>query len=348
MKDTEEAVLPWPVPSERLLQELGLLLGQLPFGCWWKIIWCFCPLPWWQCWGGCVDFTGPCLVVHMVNWESHALSRVRGANLGTKLGSSLGASVKIHNEKSCSSLRTPLCTMLAEKGPNYVCSGNVALQVSYLAMGVCERFVSVSALCPGSQLNASTGLRPVSAARKSFLEIVTIAYKIFPGWELKSWNLLLQVIGSHLFPNDMKIFMLWLNSSHEINSVSLYVPNVHEWVTLTNSECFALLKIHGHKLKRTALYITALVMSWMCGTTLGCLRKNAAKLRVAIVFYTISRFSPVIEFIFSPGYRFHRFISKTPKPLVWNLQLYTIKQKETLSRPWNKEHLQCLQPLSYT
>lgn len=139
-----------------------------------------------------------------------------------------------------SSFRTPLCMMLTEKGPNYVYSGNAGLQVSYLAMWACEHFVSVSALCPGSQLTASTSSRPVTAAKKSFLEIVTTIYKIFPWWELKAWNLLLQVIGSHLFPNDMKIFMLWLKSFHEINSIlflCIYQMWMNEWHSPT-AFCF--------------------------------------------------------------------------------------------------------------
>ena len=48
--------------------------------------------------------------------------------------------------------------------------------------------------------------------QKPFSGVMTIAYRIFPGCELKTWNLLLQFVRSHLFPNEMKYFMLWLGS----------------------------------------------------------------------------------------------------------------------------------------
>lgn len=196
--------------------------------------------------------------------------------------------------------------IFAQKGPNFVCTSNTDQQASYLAMWACEHFAPASTLCTGSPSNAPSSSCPVSAAKKkSFPETTTSAYRIFPGCELKAWSLLLQVTRSHLFPNEIKSFMLWLSSFWQCHHVaiemytklgkeaglgavnllhtpqfggeeggcyllegswdtfccvSLYVPKVHGWalhVTVsgnTNSHCFALLEIYGHKPRRTALY----------------------------------------------------------------------------------------------
>jgi len=45
-----------------------------------------------------------------------------------------------------------------------------------------------------------------------FSGVTTIAYRIFPGYELKAWNLLLQVTKSRAFPNEMESFVLWLST----------------------------------------------------------------------------------------------------------------------------------------